>query len=517
MNETVFLIAIVFFLGTFGLYAICCRSSARDAALACLVLASVAFYGWWQPDQVPFLIGSIVVNYCVGVWIERQDRMSRKKVLLVVGVTVNLLALAHFKYQEFFLQMVLPDTRSVATDAARAIPLGISFLTFTQIAYLVDVCRVDVARVPFLSYAVAVTFFSKQFAGPIVRYKEVCGLASQPLQEVAPTLAGVASGLTLIVIGLGKKVVLGDSLAAYADPVFSAATQGAVGIGQAWTGMFAYTLQLYFDFSGYSDIAIGAAQVFGIRLPVNFDSPYKSTSIIDFWRRWHMTFSRFLRDYLYIPLGGNRKGRFRQYGNLFAVMVLGGLWHGANWTFIVWGALHGLYLGVNHAWRTANVRCPDVLAWGLTFGAVAYAWVWFRADTVTAGGRLTAALLGFGASGGDLHSWQVWVIEALGKPAVGYEVLASTLNELMEWPVLIGEIPLPSMLLSDLVHAGLLLGLALFIALRLPNSQELWTMCMNGREGARWPLCAVLVGALLYLVLSVSTSVETSTFVYFQF
>lgn len=310
--ETVFLPALVFLSVTLAGYALCVRSGARNAGLAWLVLASCTFYAWWQPEQVPFLLGSVLINYLVGVWMERQDQPSRRKLLLVLGVAVNLLALVHFKYREFFFQMILPDMGNAAGNVTRSIPLGISFLTFTQIAYLVDVYRADVVRAPFLQYAAVVTFFPKQFAGPIVRYNEVRGLASQPLPEAGPSVVGVAEGLTLVVIGLGKKVVLGDSLASYADPVFAAAVQGPVGMGQAWMGVLAYTLHLYFDFSGYSDIAIGTAQVFGIRLPINFDSPYKSTSIVDFWRRWHMTFSRFLRDYLYIPLGGNRKGLFRR-------------------------------------------------------------------------------------------------------------------------------------------------------------------------------------------------------------
>ena len=285
------------------------------------------------------------------------------------------------------------------------LPLGISFFTFEQISYLVDTRRSGRPERDPLRYALFVAFFPRLVAGPILRASELLPQLT-PERLAARIAPDLAIGLTLFVIGLFKKTVLADGVAVYATPVFAAAAAGEpLDLLAAWAGALAYTLQLYFDFSGYSDMAIGAARCFGLRFPLNFWSPYKATSIVEFWRFWHMTLSRFLRDYLYIPLGGSRQGPARRYANLMATMLLGGLWHGASWSFVAWGALHGLYLIVNHAWGGLRQRSPLLGAvhrwsathkfyWLITFLAVVVAWVFFRAPTFTAAQAMLHAMAG---------------------------------------------------------------------------------------------------------------------------
>ena len=285
------------------------------------------------------------------------------------------------------------------------LPLGISFFTFQKIALITDAYLGKVERLNALDYMLFVMFFPQLIAGPIVHHSEVM---PQFAARRCVEMSDVALGLTIFVGGLAKKVLFADGAAQFATPVFDAAAAGtAPTFFQAWLGALAYTVQLYFDFSGYSDMAIGAALLFGIRLPINFASPYKATSIIDFWRRWHMTLSRFLRDYLYVPLGGNRRGPARRYMNLGITMVLGGLWHGAGWTFVLWGAMHAGYLGVNHAWRAlarrrafAHRMTPlgNLAGGGMTFLAVVAAWVVFRAADVPTAGLLLRAMAGFGGA-----------------------------------------------------------------------------------------------------------------------
>ena len=367
----------------------------RGAALAFLVLASLFFYGWWNPLYLPLLIGLTIFNFLLAriIMAERiKPNEGRATALVTFGVSVDLLSLAYFKYADFLIGSV----NSVAdTDIPLQhviLPLAISFFTFQKIAYLVDARRGEVEQHSFLEYSFFVMFFPQLIAGPIVHHKEI--FAQTKLRRSFNfDWMNIAVGVTIFLIGLFKKVVLADNVAPIATHVFSLADQGQhVTFLQAWQGTISYTLQIYFDFSGYSDMAIGAARIFGIRLPLNFHSPYQSDSIIDFWRRWHMTLSRFLRDYLYISLGGNRKGRVRRYINLFATMAIGGLWHGAAWTFAIWGAMHGLYLIINHAWRAFGPGTIDRW-WSrgaarlLTFIAVALAWVVFRAETT--GGAVT--------------------------------------------------------------------------------------------------------------------------------
>ncbi|MBN8982340.1 MAG: MBOAT family protein [Rhizobiales bacterium] len=369
------------------------RHSPR-AGILVLLGASLFFYGAWKPIYLLLFVTSIALNFSLGLLMANRER---RRAIGMLGVTINLAALCYFKYTNFLLDNVSAITGVPLPFSNIILPLGISFFTFQQIAYLVDVMRgAPVERDP-VSYALFVSFFPHLIAGPLVHHAEMIPQFKRGRTGRSSVLT--ARGLAIFVAGLFKKVVIADNLAQFVTPVFAHLDAGGgVGPEWAWLATLAYTLQIYFDFSGYSDMAIGLALMCGIRLPVNFRSPYKSTSIIEFWRRWHITLSRFLRDYLYIPLGGNRLGERRRYINLLVTMVLGGLWHGAAWNFLIWGGLHGIYLGINHLWRgTREVSAAlgmRIVYWVLTFTAVVVAWVFFRAATVGGAWRGLKGLLG---------------------------------------------------------------------------------------------------------------------------
>ncbi len=394
------------------------------AAIAWLVAASLFFYGWWNPAFLLLILFSIGFNFTIGTRLaRRQDRgQEAGKPLLLLGVFLNLALLGYFKYANFLVDNWTAVSGRAVDWQPVLLPIAISFFTFQQIAYLVDTYRGEAREYRFLHYALFVTFFPQLIAGPIVHHREMLPqFAHKAILRF--NTRNLSIGSTIFFIGLFKKVVIADSLAAFATPVFSAADAGlAVTFVEAWGGALAYTFQLYFDFSGYSDMAIGLGRLFGIRLPLNFNSPYKATNIIDFWRRWHITLSRFLRTYLYFVLGGNRRGPARRYSNLLITMLLGGLWHGAGWGFVVWGGLHGLYLLINHAWRRwrgadGAARAPAL--WGsrlsglLTFLAVVAAWVFFRAETLDGAGAMVAAMAGFEGFapplGSDFRAADIWL------------------------------------------------------------------------------------------------------------
>jgi len=335
-----------------GFYAIGAQGHHR-VAISWLVASSLFFYGWWNPAYLGLIIGSILFNYTFGMILSRQGMVQRNKWwLLFFGVGFNLTLLGYFKYANFFVDNINVLTGANFHLEQIILPLAISFFTFQQITYLVDAYSGKTREYNFLHYILFVTFFPQLIAGPIVHHREMLPqFAKDTLYKL--NHSNLAIGFAILLIGLFKKVVLADGVAPFATPVFAAADSGVeISFFEAWSGALAYTFQLYFDFSGYTDMAIGVARMFNVRLPLNFNSPYKSLSIVDFWRRWHMTLSAFLRDYLYIPLGGSRKGMPRRYINLMTTMLLGGLWHGAGWTFVVWGFLHGFYLVVNHAWTS---------------------------------------------------------------------------------------------------------------------------------------------------------------------
>ncbi len=364
-------------------------------AIVFLVAASLSFYGWWNPPYLLLLFFSLIFNYFIGSALSKNSKhKSINKVILFIGITINLALIGYFKYANFF-GSIADDLLGTNFDLETIIlPLAISFFTFQQIAYLIDAYKGETRSYHFLDYCLFVTFFPQLIAGPIVHHKEVMPQFAERSTYRFKS-ENIAVGITIFSLGLFKKIVLADNVAVHATPVFDAASQGtAITAIAAWIAALAYTLQLYFDFSGYSDMAIGIARMFGIKIPINFNSPYKAISISDFWRRWHITLSNFLRDYLYIPLGGSRKGEFRRNFNLLITMLLGGLWHGAGWTFIFWGGLHGSYLIINHQWRRFRKSLGHDLentnwfdrgcGWLLTFIAVVIAWVFFRAESMDA-------------------------------------------------------------------------------------------------------------------------------------
>jgi alginate O-acetyltransferase complex protein AlgI len=350
-----------------------------------LVCGSLIFYGWWEPKYLFLILCSIGVNYLVGYLLQRSAQPSRA--ILTVGIAANLGALGFYKYSLFFVDTLNQLAGSDYHFEKIILPLAISFFTFQQITYLVDSYKKAVHHVSLLDYSLFVTFFPQLIAGPIVHHQEMLPQFSSNERRI--NYQSIAAGVALFFIGLFKKVVIADGMSQLVSGPFDGTLAGTVlSAPEAWASVIAYAFQIYFDFSGYSDMAIGLGALFGIRLPLNFFSPYKATSIIEFWHRWHITLSRLLKDYLYIPLGGNRRGGARRYLNLMITMLLGGLWHGAGWNFIIWGGLHGAYLMVNHFWN--HVR-PDLgspslvrtaLSTALTFLAVCVAWTFFRAETL---------------------------------------------------------------------------------------------------------------------------------------
>jgi len=389
---------IIFFLPiVLGLYyALADRRVARQVLI---VVASMGFYGWWDPRFVPLLAGLTVANWliarCFGRWPVGW--------IPVLGVVFNLAVLALFKYADFLRGTVFDLTDQPWQPWSLILPLGISFFVFQKISYLIDLKRGDRHIYGFLDFCMFVGFFPQLIAGPLVRHNEI--IHQFQANPRGPAMwENLSRGFYLFVVGVTKKVALADTLALAVDPLFQKATTTSLTMPEAWVAAGAYTLQIYFDFSGYSDMAIGLALMFGLRLPFNFDAPYRAVSIRDFWRRWHMTLSRFLRDYLYIPLGGNRSGPARQAVNVIATMLLGGLWHGAAWTFVVWGGLHGLALAINHVWAERGFRLPAAVSWLVTLVFVMACWVLFRAPDFATAGDVLASMAGLHGVGGiDLH------------------------------------------------------------------------------------------------------------------
>ena len=508
-NEFVFfylpIVAMVFFfVARFG----------RGVAALWLVVASVFFYGWWNPKYVFLILASIGFNFWQGRSIGRtrlDARMgSRAKILLWIGIAANLVLLGYYKYANFFVDGINHAFGSNFGIADILLPLGISFFTFTQIMFLVDVYRGVAREYSIVNYALFVTYFPHLIAGPLLHHRQVMPQFDDP-RTYRLDGANVCAGLSIFAVGLFKKVLLADQFAQYANPVFDAVSRGGqVQLLEAWIGATAYALQIYFDFSGYSDMAIGLSRIFNVALPVNFDSPYRATSIIDFWRRWHMTLSAFLRDYLYIPLGGNRHGPLRRHLNLLVTMLLGGLWHGANWTFVIWGGLHGLFLAANHGWRALRRRLGlpgpsrgGALALLLTFAAVTVAWVPFRSGDLSA-----AALMLKGMAG--LHG--------ISLPA-GFQAILSGLD--LPGTVFSGVAPVSKLPMTAL-PAWMMLGLA--IVWLLPNTQQCFAAAaavdgvgMRARMLQWKPNDAFALLTGLAFALSIAYFGRASPFIYFQF
>jgi alginate O-acetyltransferase complex protein AlgI len=475
-------------------------SAARSRALAAawLALASVAFYGVWNPRFVLLLLASVVFNYCMGAALGARQP-GRTRSLLIFAVAVDLGLLAFFKYTDFFIENVNGMIGSHVPLAHIVLPLGISFFTFTQIAFLVDVSRGIATEYRFVHYLLFVSYFPHLIAGPILHHKEMMPQFASPATYRFNAVL-FAEGMSIFLVGLAKKVVLADSLAAFVSPLFAAVESGTpVTFFEAWGAALAYTFQLYFDFSGYSDMAIGLSLLFNVRLPVNFASPYKSANVIEFWRRWHMTLSRFLRDYLYVPLGGNRRGPARRYVNLMLTMVLGGFWHGASWTFIVWGALHGTFLVANHGWQRVRILDKEIssrlsgllhpCAVAVTFLAVMGGWVVFRAQSIHGAISVFAGLSG--ANGFALPSQVAEIIPGSH----------SYINTVGFMPLLGGG---SVMGVFEEVCLILLAGVLCF---GFPNTQQM---------GARMRLGAIFL-SIGFVIQGVFFGHAPSPFLYFQF
>jgi len=499
-NSTEFIFAfvpvtvVIFFLLT--------RNWNARAGIAWLSLASFFFYGWWDIRYIPLLCASIVANFVVGRWILSARLLSARfaRILVIIGLAANLMLLGFFKYTNFFIINLNEITGLGLFNPQIVLPLGISFFTFTQIAYLVDVSRGEAKEYNFLNYVLFVTFFPHLIAGPIIHHKEMMPQFARPSVGWVSS-AVFSSGVVFFLIGLAKKTVLADSLSAFARPVFDGAAAGAqVTFFEAWTGLLAYTFQIYFDFSGYSDMAVGGALLFGIQLPLNFNSPYQAGSIIEFWRRWHMTLSRFLRDYVYVPLGGNRKGRIRRYVNLLVTMLLGGLWHGAGWTYVIWGALHGFYLLVNHAWhallsergrdprrqRSKLYRLSSLL---LTFLAVSVAWVFFRSDNVASALVILKGMIGLNGI-----------------------VLPS---QFVEWAPALQQLVTPADTVP-LLGNGTVIGIFEVVELLLLSFVLCWCFPPTQQLSLRQQVLVLVVG-LPFTIQAVLFSHAPSEFIYFQF
>lgn len=369
-----------------------------------LFAASVFFYGYWMPAFVALLLASICANFLIGRNISLNNAaIGTKRIAklwLIAGVILNLGLLAYFKYTNFFLDTLRVISGADIHALRIVLPIGISFYTFTQIAFLADAYQKGVSEYKFIHYGLFVTYFPHLIAGPVLHHAQMMPQFKDK-QTYLFRFDNFTAGMCIFCIGLAKKIVIADGISPYADAIFNAEAGASIQFNEAWLGSLAYTFQLYFDFSGYSDMAIGLSWMLNVRLPFNFNSPYQARNIIDFWRRWHITLSVFLRDYLYIALGGNRRSVARRYVNLALTMLLGGLWHGASWTFVFWGGLHGVYLCINHAIGAATKSIHSQLAassvfqalsWMTTFLAVVVAWVFFRATSFDGAVNILAAM-----------------------------------------------------------------------------------------------------------------------------
>ena len=374
----------------------------QRARLPFLTILSYVFYGWWDYRFVSLMFLTTVIDYIAGLGIDRAKTQGGRKGWLLVSVISGLSLLGFFKYYELMAR----TTNEIATWFHGApvqalpllhliLPIGISFYTFHSMSYTIDIYRGVVKPAErFWNFSCFVALFTQLVAGPIIRYRDM----AEQLVSRTHTLDKVHKGIVFFVLGLVKKVILADGVAPLVGTVFDLQSPGLIA---SWVGVLSYAMQIYFDFSGYSDMAVGLGYLFGFQIPQNFNSPYKALSITDFWRRWHISLSTWLRDYLYVSLGGNRKGALRTYVNLFLTMLLGGLWHGANWTFVVWGGYHGLLLAIERATGKKSLMgwAPAAVQRGFAFLLVLIGWVLFRCDTLGHAGALLSGMAGFNGVG----------------------------------------------------------------------------------------------------------------------
>jgi len=428
-----------------------------------LVFASLFFYSWWNILYLPLILSSILFNYVLGNSLNNNYKKLKinKKSLLIFGIVCNLTLLVYYKYSDFFLENINQIAGLEITLLNLVLPLAISFFTFQQIAYLVDSYRGETSEYDFLNYSLFVTFFPQLIAGPIVHHKEMMSQFGSRWRLVKK-YRNISIGLFIFILGLFKKIVLADTFAIWATYGFDEAT--TLTFVESWTTSLSYSLQLYFDFSGYTDMAIGAALLFNIKLPINFNSPYKAKDIQDFWRRWHITLSRFLRDYVYIPLGGSKGTSSKIYLNLMITFIIGGFWHGAGWTFVFWGLLHGIALSIHRIWKNYGFSLHQYIAWFITFNFVNVSWIFFRAK-----------------------EWDDAIKVLRGM--FSYDIILSIIN--------------PFQLLA--------ISIGLFIVFAVSNSMEISKKLKLGY------LMSIFVGTLFFISITIGIIRGASEFLYFQF
>lgn len=447
-----------------------------------LVIVSFLFYGWFDYRFVPLLFISICFNYFIG---KRIEIGKYKRKWLFAGIAVNIFVLGYFKYTGFFVENINLLYGSKLINLERIIlPLGISFFTFTQTGYLVDAYRGETRNDSFLTYCEFVTIFPHLIAGPIINHKHMLPQFLN-LNNFKINYDNVAKGITLFAIGLFKKVMIADTLSQWVGDVFVRAND--LSCIEAWIGALGYTLQLYFDFSAYSEMAIGLGLMLNMIFPVNFDSPYQARNIIEFWHRWHMTLGNWVKNYLYIPLGGNCYGELIKMRNLLLSMVLIGFWHGAGWTYIFWGAMHGFALVINHQWRRFNVQLPDKFSRVITFIFVMIAWVFFRAESFQDAISVLKAML-------DIYNIRLPQESLIGKMLYNYGIVYSNLL----WTM---DVSIEKILLFIIM--------LLYLVFRIPNPMVIIEKMECNKT---WLIITIVLLQIVIYNLS-----QNSEFLYFQF
>ncbi|MGG3563705.1 MBOAT family O-acyltransferase [Neobacillus rhizosphaerae] len=377
-NSYIFIL--VFFPIVFVSYYLLLNLKNKNIAKIFFVIANLYFYSYWNVKYLPIIVSSIAVNFTLATILNKIQGQALKKTILTLGILFNIGLLGYYKYYDFFMSNINTVFSTNISLLNLALPLAISFFTFQQIAYLVDTYREGTKEYSLLDYVFFVTFFPHLIAGPIVHHREIIDQLRDGTNYKIK-LNNITSGLYIFSIGLFKKVIIADTFAEWANTGYNNIAQ--LTLYDSWVTTLAYTFQLYFDFSGYCDMAIGLGLFFNIKLPVNFNSPYKSLDIQEFWRRWHMTLGRFFTHYLYIPLGGSKKGNARTYINLFIIFFVSGIWHGAGWNFVIWGIMHGIASVIFRFWKTFNITLPKFISWFITFMFVHIAWVFFRSPDLT--------------------------------------------------------------------------------------------------------------------------------------
>lgn len=477
---------LIFLPVAFSGYFILNRFGKERAANIWLVSASLCFYSYWNPSYLPLILLSIIVNYCAGLILKgrRGAVYSRfyRKTALTAGLLFNLGLLGYFKYADFLIVNVNHLFRADISLLNLILPLAISFFTFQQITFLVDTYRGVANNYTFLDYCLFVSFFPQLIAGPIVHHQEMMPQFCDSTKK-RMNFQNISVGITVFAIGLFKKAVIADTFSGSAAIGFDQLE--TLSFFEAWIASLSYTLQIYYDFSGYTDMAIGSALLFNIRLPDNFNSPYKAVSIQDFWRRWHMTLSRWLRDYVYIPLGGSRSGEGRTMANIFTTFLLGGIWHGAGWTFILWGLMHGAGYAVHTLWRKTGLRLPKFQSWFITFLFVHFSWVFFRATSFADAIKVFKGMFG---------------LNGIVMPVRLREVLAP----LAQYGVEFGKLRIYQ--LNEILIMVVLFGSVAFIA---RNSKEIRN---SFKPDWQWQIFVGFVATTGFLYIN-----RVSEFLYFQF